>query len=315
MCISQGSPLFDAAMERLVACGRAIAEGETAPALFLDYAEVLWIVRDLQATIAALDRAITGTPPLPDSELGRAYASRAICHLQMGRTDAALADANRALELRSHGHATALRAMIHLHQGNHAAAVTDAEASMDLDPDDWEARAWRGMVYLETGRYAPAIEDFTAVLATGECTRYASELYLGRARAHLAIDDPAAAVADCERAIVADYQEQAHWPYIVRARVRHAHEPYLVRAEARLRLGETARALGDCYFATAITPDDPAIYDLRARVFYAVGNLQEAIRDMIRAEHLRRKASEHPTGRASEPDGHLVGAGSESRHV
>jgi tetratricopeptide (TPR) repeat protein len=297
MCISPESPQFEATMEQLAACGLAIAQGETAPELFLAYAEALWTVRDLQATTAALGRAITGTPALPDELLSRAYAARAICHLQVGKPDAALADTTRSLDLCLNGHPVALRGMSRLHQGDIAGAVADVEDGFRLAPDDWEARAWRGMVYLEAGRYAEAIEDFTAVLATGECTRYASELYLDRARACLALGDPAGAVTDCWHAIEEDHVEQAHWPYIVRARVPHAHEPYLVRAEARLQLGELARALGDCYLATSITPGDPAIYDLRARLYYAIGNLQEAIHDTARAAHLRRNSD----GRRVEP--------------
>src|SRR5438874_2848802 len=77
MCISPESPLFDVSMQKLVDCGLAIARGETEPMLFLEYAEALWNVRDLQATIVAVDRAISGTPRLPDHELTRAYASRA----------------------------------------------------------------------------------------------------------------------------------------------------------------------------------------------------------------------------------------------
>jgi len=233
----------------------------------------------------------------------------------MGHPDAALADATSSLDLSPRGHASALRAMTHLHQGNHAGAVADAEEGVRMDPDDWEARAWRGMIYLEAGRYAEAIRDFTGVLATGECTRYGSELYLDRARAQLALGDPAAAVADCGQAIEADYQEQAHWPFIVRARVQHAHEPYLVRAQARLQLGQAARALGDCYLATSITPDDPAIYELRARIYYAIGNLQEVIRDTIRADHLRRKAGGIQAVPAPDLSDRLVGAAREASHV
>lgn len=317
MCVSPDSPLFEATMEKLTACGLAIARGETAPILFLEYAEALWTVRDLQATIAALDRAIAGTPTLPDDVLSRAFAARAICHLQLSNPEAALADTTRSLDLSPSGHPAALRAMTHLQQGNLSEAVADAETGMRLDPDDWEARAWRGMIYMEAGRYGEAIEDFTTVLATGECVRYASELYLGRARALLALGDPSAAVADCGRAIEEDYHEQAHWPYIVRARVHHAHEPYLVRAEARLHLSELARALGDCYLATSITPGDPAIYELRARIYYAIGNLQEAIHDTVRADHLRRRAGGVPAAAAPAPEplDRLVGTARAASHV
>ena len=150
------------------------------------------------------------------------------------------------------------------------------------------------MVYMDLGRYDEAIEDFNWVLATGECNRYASELYLGRARARLVLGDPAGAIEDCALAIDEDYHEQSHWPFIVRARVRQAHQPYLIRAEARLQLGQNARALGDCCFAATIGPEDPAVYALRARVYYAVGNLQEVIRDTIRAKHLSGKAGRLP---------------------
>lgn len=308
MCLSPESPLFDESMAKLVECGLAIARGETAPMLFLEYAEALWNVRDLQATVAALDRAISGTPPLPGHEMTRAYASRAICHLQMGNLDTALADATTSLDRSPRGHAYALRAMTYLHQNKHAEAIADAEAGVQVDPDDWEARSWRGMIYMEVGRYAEAVEDFNWVLSTGECARYASELYLGRARANLALGDPATAVADCALAIDEDYHEQSHWPFIVRARVRQAHQPYLIRAEARLQLGETARALGDCCFAASITPEDPAVYELRARVYYAVGNLQEVIRDTVRAEHLRRKAGELRAEPVQDPSALFVGA-------
>jgi len=314
MCVSPDSPQFEAMMERLAACGLAIVRGETDPFLFLEYAEALWVVRDLQATITALDRAIAGTPTLPDEHLSRAYAARAICHLQMGDADAALADSNTSLALSPRGHAHALRAMTHLQQGNRGEAVADAEEGMRLDPEDWEARAWRGMVYLEAGRHAEAIADFDAVLATGECTRYASELYLGRARARLALGDPAA-VADCALAIETDYHEQAHWPYIVRARVHHAHEPYLVRAEARLALGQAARALGDCFLAASIRPDDPAVYELRARVYHAIGNLQEVIQDTLRADYLRRRSGAGEAEGARDPSGRLVGAAAGAGHV
>jgi tetratricopeptide (TPR) repeat protein len=308
MCLSPESPLFEESMQKLVDCGLAIAQGETVPTLFLEYAEALWNVRDLQATIAALDQAIAGTPSLPEHEMTRAYASRAICHLQLDNLEAALRDATTSLNLMPRGHAYSLRAMTHLFMGHHAEAVADAEAGVRADPDDWETRSWRGMVYMEVGRHAEAIDDFNWVLATGECNRYASELYLGRARARLVLGDPAGAIEDCALAIDEDYHEQSHWPFIVRARVQQAHQPYLIRAEARLQLGQMARALGDCCFAATIRPDDPAVYELRARVYHAVGNMQEVIRDTIRAEHFREKAGQRSTSPMREMPDHLIGA-------
>jgi tetratricopeptide (TPR) repeat protein len=277
-------------MEKLIACGLAVTRGETDPRLFLEYAEALWNVRDLQATIEALNRAIAGSPRLPETVLAHAYASRAICHLQMADLEHAATDATVSIGLLPRGHAYGLRAITRLFQGRIAEAVADVETGIQIDPDDWEVRAWRARILLTIGRYAEALDDFTSVVATGECVRFGSQLHLDMARCHLALGNPGAAIPECDQAIDEDFHEQSHWPFIVQERARTAHEPYLVRAEARVQLGQMARALGDCCFAASIAPGDPAVYELRARVYYAVGNLHEVVRDTIRADYLRRKS-------------------------
>jgi tetratricopeptide (TPR) repeat protein len=292
MCISPQSAEFDRSMERLVDYGRRIALGDGDPRTFLEYAEALWDVRDLQATVAALDRAIEGRSMLSERELTRAYASRSICHLQMANLSEAEADATASLAVMMRAHPLGLRAIIHLHQGKTADALRDAQEAFRLDPDDWEVRAWRGMILLETGRFAEALDDFNWVIESGECVRYASEVYLARARAELAVGDPEAAESDCSQAIDLDYHEQAHWPFIVRSRVQQAQNAYLTRARARLALGRIPRALGDCCFAASIAPGDPAVYELRASVYHALGNVREAVADMIRADVLRRSSAD-----------------------
>ncbi|MHB8573789.1 MAG: hypothetical protein ACYDCQ_00515 [Dehalococcoidia bacterium] len=99
----------------------------------------------------------------------------------------------------------------------------------------------------------------------------------------------------------------------MRVRAQHAHEPYLVRAQARLQLNRLVLALGDCYLASSIAPDDAAIYDLRARIYYAIGNLREVIHDTIRADHLRRRAGGIPV--APDPSERLIGAVREASYV
>jgi tetratricopeptide (TPR) repeat protein len=294
MCVSPDSAEFERSMEKMVELGLRIARGETNSRVFLQYAEVLWNVRDLQATVAALDAAIAGEPPLSSLELSKAYASRSICFLQMGDTQRAIDDACMSVDLVPRAHPYGLRAITFLNLDRFAEALADIEEASRIDPDDWEVRAWRGMIYGRTGRHAEAVEEFSWVLNTGECHRYASEVYLGRARARLALGQAQGAVDDCDLAIEEDYHEQSHWPFIVRPRARAAHEAYLVRAEARLKLGELARALGDCCFAATIAPGDPVVYALRAEVYEAIGNIQEAVRDLIRVSHLRSSVEPAP---------------------
>ena len=287
MCVSPHSAQFDESMRKLVEYGLAVARGERDPHALLEYAEALWDVRDLQGCVAALDMAIVGSPRLSDRELSRAYASRSIAHLQMGNLPEAEVDATASLDAMRRGHPLGLRGLIRMYQGRYTEALVDAEEAFALTPDDWEVRAWRGQILLEVGRYADALQDINWVIESGQCVRYASELYLQRARAHLALGQPDIAESDCGEAIDLDYHEQSHWPFIVRGRARQAQNAYLLRAQARMALGAHPRALGDCCFAATIAPDDPAVYELRARIYHAIGNVQEAIRDTLRANYLR----------------------------
>jgi len=281
MCISPSSPAFEEAMSDLVNCGLAVEAGEADLSVLLRYADALWAVRDTRAVIAVIDRALAMDPST--AELSRMYAQRAICELQNGSLEQALEDVCASLEAEPRAHPYILRAMIQRHLGNLPEAIADAMESVRLDPHDWEGRSWRGMILFEAGRYAEAIDDFTTVIDTGECEKYASELHLERARSYLALGDPARAEDDCTTSIDLDYHEQAHWPFIVPTRVRQAHFAYRIRAEARLALGKNNLALGDCFFSAVLAPADPAVYELRARVYHAVGNLPEAMLDMIRA--------------------------------
>jgi|SRR5579871_772550 len=294
MCVSPQSPLFDRSMETLVECAAAVNRGATDPQVFFQYARALWNVRDLDGTMAALDRAITGSPPLSKADLSLAYSARSICHHQLRHPEQATADANAALEADPRPHVYTLRAITLMVQGRLDEAIADAEEGVRLDPRDWETRAFRGLIHLERHEYAAAIEDFTWVIEDGRCEKYASELYLGRARAYLALGDPCAAEADCTVGIDEDYHEQSHWPFIVRSRAAQAQTAYLIRAEARLALGQLPRALGDCYWAASIAPGDPAVYDLRSRIFYELHNLPEAVNDTIRAAHLRKSSAPEP---------------------
>jgi tetratricopeptide (TPR) repeat protein len=292
MCVSPQSPQFEQSMAQLVECGQGIARGDMSARIYLEYAEALWNIRDLENTISSLDVAIGRAAELTPLEQSRAYASRAICYLQVGDFDAAIQDATKSDEVMPRAHPLALRALARLFQGDTDEALRDADEAARLDASDWEVRAWRGMILLEAGRYAEALDEFTWVLESGECTRYASEVHRGRARARLALGDATGAEADCDAAIDEDYHEQSHWPFIVQSRARDAYQVYLVRAEARLALGRTLLALGDCCFAASLAPAEPAVYALRARIYYALGSVQEAIKDTIRAEHLRTPADQ-----------------------
>jgi tetratricopeptide (TPR) repeat protein len=287
MCVSPTSPEFELAMDEIVEKGLAIAAGQCEPKLLLDYATALWNVRDLQETIAVLEKALSDTNRFDTLDLANAFALRAICHLQLSRPDKALTDIDRSLELLPRPHPLALRGLIFSILGNLDQAVADVRLAVEYAAEDDEVRAWKGIVLVTAGADEEAIEDLTIAIESGARDKSASECHLARARARLRTGDPGAAEDDCNRCIELDYQEQALWPFIVRTRAHRAHEAYLLRAEARELQGNYNLALGDCFFAASIAPGDPAIYERRASIYSALGNGAEVIRDFGRAAYLR----------------------------
>jgi tetratricopeptide (TPR) repeat protein len=287
MCISPTSPEFENAMDEIVEHGIAIAAGDCDPKLLLDYATALWNVRDLQETIAVLNKALSDEDRFDLPDLANAFALRAICELQLGRPLQALTDVERSLQALPRPHPLAFRGLIYSIVGNLDQAVADVRLAVQFDPADDEVRAWKGIVLVATGDYREAIEDLTAAIESGARDKSASECHMARARARLELGDPGGAEDDCNKGIELDYQEQARWPFIVRTRAHHAHTAYLVRAEARELQGNYNLALGDCFFAASMAPGDPAVYELRARIYSAIGNAHEAIRDLARVAYLR----------------------------
>jgi tetratricopeptide (TPR) repeat protein len=289
MCISPSSPEFEPAVANVVEYGLAVARGNTDPQVMLRYAEALWNVRGLDETITVLDRLLAAQPDLSTLDLANAYALRAICHMQRGELEPAFADVSASLQILPRAHPRALRGLIHSLLGRMDEAVADVRAAVERDPYDDEVRAWKGIVLVKAGEYGEAIEDLTAAIGSGARDKSASECHLARARARLALGDPGGAEDDCNRCIELDYHEQAEWPFIVRSRANQAHQVYLLRARARLAKGEENLALGDCFFAVSINPADEAAYALRAQVYHAIGNYQQAALDLARVAYLQSR--------------------------
>jgi tetratricopeptide (TPR) repeat protein len=289
MCVSPSSPEFEQAMDEIVEYGLALASGNSDPKLMLDYAIALWNVRDLQETVAVLDKVFPAATGLDAVDLANAYALRAICELQRGNPEQTLADISRSLDVLVRPHPLALRGLTYSILGNMEQAVDDVRQAVLMDPVDDEIRAWKGIVLVESGEYGEAIEDLTAAIESGARDKSASECHFARARARLKIGNPDGAEDDCNRCIELDYLEQAQWPFIVRSRAHNAHNVYLLRAKTREALGQYNLALGDCFFAASLAPGDSAVYELRARIYSAIGNGREAIRDLARAVYLQKR--------------------------
>jgi len=85
---------------------------------------------------AAFDAAIAASPELPQT-----WACRASLELQSGDPDAAVADLTQALERGENASFLFNRAVAHRAADRLDAAMTDAERALELAPGDAEARA------------------------------------------------------------------------------------------------------------------------------------------------------------------------------
>lgn len=111
----------------------------------------------------------------PTGDAAQTYTSRAQALMRSGKTDEALAEFDRAL---------------------------------DLDPHNAEALYSRGLLYQGQGQHQLAVDDFTA--ANG-LTPQRAEPLLGRAISYLALDKPKEAAADLDEAVQDDPQNSQIW--------------------------------------------------------------------------------------------------------
>ncbi len=95
------------------------------------------------------------------------YVDRGFLYDQMGQAKAAFDDYNQAIDLTGHPLAYNNRAMHHLQAGRHQAAILDAEAALDADPNLGIAYATLAEIYADLEdldnmlRYlAPALEKY-----------------------------------------------------------------------------------------------------------------------------------------------------------
>jgi Tfp pilus assembly protein PilF len=137
-----------------------------------------------------------------DPKNARTYNDRGMVHLARGKPGDALTDFGEAIRL-DPGFAVAYnnRGFAHFKRGEHDEALADFAEAIRLAPGDVLARHNRGLVHLEKHAYEEAVADFTEAIRLQP--RFAAA-YADRARAYAALNDPARARADRERAALLD---------------------------------------------------------------------------------------------------------------
>lgn len=138
------------------------------------------------------------------------------------------------------------------------------EAASAQDPRRGDFWVQSGNAWLAAGEAAKAVQAFDAALAAPHLAdELRGEVHLDRARALVALDDPAGARADLDRALRLVPSDPFAW--------------YLSAGLAR-RQNDLGRAAADIARARALGPDDPGILLLAGTLAGLAGNGVEAER-------------------------------------
>ena len=168
---------------------------------------------------------------------------------------------------------------------NEAAGVYE-EAARDADiiRDNRRADLWvqAGNAWLAGGEPTRAILALDAALATPDLTdELRGEVHIDRARAMVALANPAGARTDLDRALALVPSDPMGW--------------YLSAALAR-RQGDLARARTDIVRAMELAPDNPDIVLMGGTIAGLAGDMEEAERLYRR---VAEGAADTPAGRAA----------------
>jgi len=111
--------------------------------------------------IESCDRAIGGGG-LVGRDLAGTYTNRGILHLQSGNPDAAMADFNKAIDIKGNlAEAILNRGNAHYHRRDYVEAINDYTRAIDMDTSDLHAAHFnRGLAHERQGNKDAALADF-----------------------------------------------------------------------------------------------------------------------------------------------------------
>jgi len=188
---------------------------------------------DLDAALAAYDRALAKDPDYPPALLGRARTLE-----KSGDLEGALEAADRAAEIDREAESYQVRGMLRAKAGRSAEAIDDFTRGLASDPRRVELYIWRAEAKLDLKDHSGAIDDYTRWLERcggpdkqeAQWVGWLGQVLVNRAYARLESGDPAGAEAD-SAVMVALAPDDVH--------------ALMNRAEARAKLGRKAEAKQD----------------------------------------------------------------------
>lgn len=149
------------------------------------------------AAVARACRRVLTLTRFSPAELAEFLANLGDAHVRLGRPGTARENYRTALEIDSDNFRALLGlARLRLAEGNAAAALNDLRLAIASGPRPAEARLVRARAWLALGEPARAVADYDAVLADMAAKPFHASAWRGRAEAHCAMGRAEAAAVD-----------------------------------------------------------------------------------------------------------------------
>jgi tetratricopeptide (TPR) repeat protein len=185
---------------------------------------------------------------LKESDVPFAYYGRGVVLFEMGRTDKALEDYDKAIELdSSYAKAYASRGLVFEKMGRFDKAIADYDKVIALNPSESQSYNNRGLVFEKMGRFDKAIQDYDRAIALNPSN---SDLYYNRGNSYDEMGRFDKAIADYDKAITLNPRDS---------------QSYNNRGLVFEKMGELGKAIADYDKAIALDASNSEAYNnLRA---------------------------------------------------
>ncbi|MEC4983368.1 MAG: tetratricopeptide repeat protein [Oscillatoria sp. PMC 1068.18] len=223
-----------------------------------------------QAAIADFNRALDLKP-----NYAAAFNNRGNAHFEIGDEDEAIADYSQAVKLESNYTAAYYnRGNAYFNLENYQSAIADYSQAIELAPNLALAYLSRGAAFTERKEYQKAIADYTKVIQLDPSDADLAKAYYNRGVTNYEMGHSRAAIADYSQAV------ELMPNYI---------EAYNNRGNARRVIGDQIGAIADYTKAIQLQPQDAFAYYNRANVHFELEQKTRAIADLKKAAQLFRQ--------------------------
>jgi tetratricopeptide (TPR) repeat protein len=213
--------------------------------------------------------------------VGRYYTLRASAWWELGKSEKALEDFDKAIELGyTKAHAYTSRGLFHAEMGDYAKAVADYDEAIKLDPKDIAPLINRASLKLNQREFDAAIDDYTLAL---EKMPKSQSLLHQRAIAYKAAGKPEEAIADFDAIL----KENPNYRAAING-----------RGYIHFQQQEFKKAVEDFTTAVGLNPKDAVAWNNRGFNRHQLGHNIEALEDYDKAISLAPKYAQALQNRA-----------------